>query len=77
MTIREYLARLRVEQCGASVRPALTISISHWMARIGSHVCDRLHVTPYSFGHLQLMQRDNVPRVNLLPELLRERTREK
>lgn len=77
MTIREYLARLRVEQCGTSVRPALTIAIPHWIARIGSHVCDLLHVTPYSFGHLQLMQHDNVPRVNRLQELLTGRTREK
>ncbi len=79
LTIREYLAHLRIEQCGASVRPALTIEIPHWIARIGSHVCDVLHLTPFSFGHLQLMHSENVPRVNRLPELLRvtERTREK
>lgn len=78
-TIRDYLSQLRVEQCGASVRPALTLWIPHWLARIGSHVCDLLHVTPYSFGHLQLMQRDNVPRANHLPELLQvtEKTQEK
>jgi len=70
MTIREYLARLRVEQCGGNARPALAFALPHWLARIGSHVCDLLHVTPFSFGHLQLMQRDNVPRVNHLPELL-------
>lgn len=64
LTIREYVARLRVEQCGAKARPALTVAIPHWLARIGSHVCDLLHVTPFSFGHLQLMQHDNVPRVN-------------
>jgi len=79
MTIREYLARLRVEQCGAGVRPALTLAIPHWLARIGSHACDLLHATPYSFGHLQLMQHDNVPRENGLPYLLslKEKTREK
>ena len=84
MTLLEYLARLRVGQLGAGVRPALTIAIPHWLARTGSHVCDLLHVTPYSFGHLQLMQRDNVPRVNHLPQLLArseflltEKTREK
>ena len=70
MTVREYLARLRVQQCGANARPALTITIPHWLARIGSHLCDLLHVTPFSFGHLQLMQHDNVPRLNRLPELL-------
>jgi uncharacterized protein YbjT (DUF2867 family) len=70
MSIREYLALLRVEQCGATVRPALTLAIPHWLARIGSHICDLLHVTPFSFGHLQLMQHDNVPRVNHLAQLL-------
>ena len=75
VTIREYLARLRVEQRGANARSAVTISVPHWIARIGSHVCDLLHVTPYSFGHLQLMQHDNVPRVNHLPQLLRVKGR--
>ena len=70
MTIRAYVARLRSEQCGANARPALTLAIPHWLARIGSHVCDLLHVTPFSFGHLQLMQHDNVPRVNSLSRML-------
>jgi uncharacterized protein YbjT (DUF2867 family) len=70
MSIPEYLARLRVEQCGANVRPAIAIAIPHWIARTGSHVCDLLHMTPYSFGHLQLMQHDNLPHINRLPELL-------
>ena len=71
MTIPEYIARLRVEQCGANARPAIAIAIPHWIARTGSHICDLLHVTPYSFGHLQLMQNDNLPSINRLPELLR------
>lgn len=70
LTMRQYLARLRVEQCGAGARRATTIEVPHWIARVGSHVCDLLHVTPFSFGHLQLMQHDNVPRNNRLPELL-------
>ncbi len=70
MTVRAYLTRLRVEQCGANAPPALTITVPHWLARVGSHVCDLLHVTPFSFGHLQLMQRDNLPRVNLIRGLL-------
>lgn len=70
MSIREYLGLLRVEQCGATVRPALTLAIPHWLARIGSHICDLLHVTPFSFGHLQLMQHDNVPRANHLAQLV-------
>ena len=77
MTIRAYMARLRGEQCGANVRPALTLAIPHWLARIGSHVCDLLHVTPFSFGHLQLMQHDNVPRVNYLPQILQSHGKER
>ena len=41
-------------------------------ARIASHACDALHVTPFSFGHLELLRRDNVPSPNLLPQLLQE-----
>ena len=75
MTVREYLTRLRVEQWGANARPALTITIPHWLSRIGSHVCDLLHVTPFSFGHLQLMQHDNLPRDNRIPYLLAASTK--
>lgn len=77
LTIREYLAGLRIEQFGSKAPPALTVEVPHWLARIGSHVCDVLHVTPFSFGHLQLMQHDNLPRENRLPELLTEKMREK
>ena len=79
MTIPKYLARLRAQQCGANARPATVIEVPHSIARAGSHVCDLLHVTPFSFGHLQLMQHDNVPRVNHLSRLLQatERTPER
>ena len=40
-------------------------------ARAGAHLCDLFHITPFSFGHWELLQRDNVPAVNRLPELLR------
>ena len=70
LSIPEYLMRLRVQQGGAAIGTARLIEVPHWLARITSHVCDLLHITPYSFGHLQLMQHDNVPRENLLPELL-------
>ena len=70
MTIRAYLAALRVDELGLTVPRATVIEIPHWLARLGSHVCDLLHVTPFSFGHLELMQHDNVPRNNSLPRLL-------
>jgi uncharacterized protein YbjT (DUF2867 family) len=70
MTMREYLAVLRADELGPTAPPATVVAIPHWLARIGSHICDLLHATPFSFGHLELMQHDNVPRTNSLPGLL-------
>ena len=41
MSILAYLARLRVEQCGANVRPAITIAIPHWRraSAVTSAIC--------------------------------------
>ena len=44
--------------------------LSTWLARIVSHACDLAHFSPFSFGHLELLRRDNLPRPNLLPRLL-------
>jgi len=63
-TMPEYLQVLRG-------RPALRICVPPRVARVASHLCDVLHFSPLSFGHLELMRRDNVPRHNLLPLLLR------
>lgn len=70
MTMREYLSTLRADQLGVNAPRAIYAPVPHWVARLGSRVCDLLHVTPFSFGHLELMRHDNVPRVNVLPELL-------
>jgi NADH dehydrogenase len=51
-------------------RPALRIAVPAPAARLFSHLCDLLHFSPYSFGHLELMRRDNAPAVNALPALL-------
>jgi NADH dehydrogenase len=51
--------------------PALRVALPPFLARFASHVCDLLHFSPYSFGHLELLRRDNVPVVNRLPELLK------
>jgi len=64
--IAGYLAALRP----ASLRPAPVIPIPDLIVRAASHVFDLLHLSPLSFGHVELMRRDNVPRVNLLPALL-------
>lgn len=67
MPLRDYLAALRRLH---TEHPALALPIPGWLARLGSHACDLLHVTPFSFGHWELLRRDNCPRVNALPALL-------
>lgn len=67
-TMADQLAALRRAYGHA---PALRVSLSPILARLASHVCDLLHFSPYSFGHLELLRRDNVPRVNRLPYLLK------
>ncbi|MGY6519465.1 MAG: NAD(P)H-binding protein [Lysobacteraceae bacterium] len=51
-------------------RGALQLRLPAWLARLGSHACDLLHLTPFSFGHYELLRFDNCPRPNRLPELL-------
>ncbi|MEM8814195.1 MAG: NAD(P)H-binding protein [Pseudomonadota bacterium] len=65
---RDYIAALRQSY---SDRPALCIPIPGMLARLGAHMCDLTHFSPFSFGHWELLRRDNVPNVNRLPELLR------
>jgi len=66
-TLAEYLAVLRRQYGG---KPALCLRVPSLLARLGSHVCEVLHVSPYSFGHWELLRRDNCPHINRLPELL-------
>jgi NADH dehydrogenase len=65
-TMGDYLAALRP----VDLPPAVRIAVPAWLARLASHVCDLLRFSPFSFGHLELMRRDNAPRYNLLPVLL-------
>lgn len=67
MSLRDYLAALRALH---SRRPALQVDVPGWLARLASHACDLLHVTPFSFGHWELLRRDNLPTHNQLPHLL-------
>ncbi len=53
-----------------TARPAIAIPIPGWLARLGAHVCDLLHFTPFSFGHWELLRKNNAPSINRLPELL-------
>jgi|CXWL01.1.fsa_nt_gi NADH dehydrogenase len=63
----DYLASMRALH---DDRPALRIPVPRFLARIAAHLCDVAHFSPFSFGHLELLRRDNLPRVNLLPALL-------
>ncbi|MES2946667.1 MAG: NAD(P)H-binding protein [Pseudomonadota bacterium] len=63
----EYLRELRK---GYTTSNALQLSLPDWLARLGAHVCDGLHFSPFSYGHWILLQRDNVPSFNHLPDLL-------
>jgi len=49
---------------------ALCIKIPGFLARLGAHICDLFYITPFSFGHWELLRRDNTPAPNRLPELL-------
>ena len=66
-SIADYLAAMRT---AAALPPARRVRLPAWCARIASHLCDLLHLTPFSFGHLELLRRDNLPRPNRLPALL-------
>jgi len=66
-TLAEHLLALRRL---SSPRPAWRLPLPGLLARLGSHVCDLLQLTPYSFGHWELLRRDNCPAHNRLPELL-------
>lgn len=65
-TMAEHLLAMRTittRRYGSARIPAL-------LARLVSHFCDLLRITPYSFGHYELLLHDNVPRMNRLVELL-------
>lgn len=51
-----YLAAMR-----AGARPAMTLSVPAWFVRACAHALDVVHLTPLSWGHVELMRRDNVP----------------
>ncbi len=70
LTLVEYLRALRRPKPDAAVLP-----VPNWLARITSHICDVLHVTPFSYGHWELLQRDNLPSNNRTAEWLGRKPR--
>jgi NADH dehydrogenase len=66
-TLDEHLAALRARLGRSAAR---VVRIPALLARLASHACDLMHLSPFSFGHLELLRRDNVPAVNVLPLLV-------
>ena len=62
----EHLAALRPR----GLPPARLCAVPAWLARLASHAFDLVHFSPLSYGHIELMRRDNVPHPNRLPLLL-------
>lgn len=67
LALGDYLAAMRHQLTG---RSAWRLPIPGLLARLASHACDLLHLTPFSFGHWELLRRDNLPAHNALPALL-------
>lgn len=70
LQLRDIATYMQAMRMSHAIEPARRIQVPNVLARIGSHICDILHFSPFSFGHWELLQYDNVPRVNRLPELL-------
>lgn len=49
---------------------AKAVRVPGVLARVGAHLCDLVHFSPFSFGHWELLCHDNVPNPNRLGELL-------
>jgi len=58
-SMAQHLAAMRV-----GARPAMTSSVPAWIVRVCAHALDIFHLTPLSWGHVELMRRDNVPRAS-------------
>ena len=63
-SLAQYLRALRVHR-----RDAIRLPLPSWLVRACAHVFDLLHLTPLSWGHVELMRRDNVPRAKDVLEL--------
>lgn len=66
-TLAQHLAAMRALH---TAHRAHVVRLPDWMARLTAHACDLLHWTPFSYGHWELLQRDNAPLDNRLPVLL-------
>jgi NADH dehydrogenase len=71
-TLADYVATIRRR---TTAMPALRLRVPALLARAISHLFDLLQVTPFSFGHWELLQQDNAPQINRLPGLLGRKPR--
>ena len=62
-----YMRALRTRHSNSR---ALAIRVPSLAARLFAHFCDLIHFTPFSFGHWELLRKDNLAEPNRLPELL-------
>lgn len=69
-SLEDYLVRLRCDTQTNNARPALVIRVPKTLARFCAHFFDLVHLTPYSIGHHELLEHNNVPINNALPTLL-------
>src|SRR5690606_17548975 len=67
LDLGDYLALLRRSYRG---RAARRVSVPGWLAGLVAHACDLRYLTPLSYGHWELLGRDNLPAENALPALL-------
>lgn len=72
MGLQQYLTALRLKKNITTPKPVRCASIPASLARLVSHVCDLLHLTPFSFGHYELLKSDNLPKDNCLTQMLAE-----
>lgn len=66
-TLAEHLDAIRERP---DDHPALRLPVPNFIALAAASLCDVLHLTPYGVPALELLWRDNLPKVNLLPTLL-------
>ena len=64
--LKDYLNQLRPK----GLKPARQINVYPVLARIVSHICDLLHITPFSFGHYELLEYGSAPKTNHLEKIL-------
>lgn len=66
MSFYEYLLHLR----GSEKSRPVALHLPCWLGRVFAHVCDLLHLSPYSYGHFELLQSHNLPQPNQFMQLV-------